>query len=212
MALADRVVPDGTTKGKRGGATPGGGRPARSRPTSIRGGDHAKRADNATQALGLVSTGATLVGLVMGHQVLMDDAGAVALHAEPIAQAVADTAETNDYLAALLDHLEMINGIGAIVLAGMPLILQIMVNHRAKTEEGRERIAEIAPSLAELGVLEPGLMRKKLQAQHKAKMARLEEEQLRAQHDAERDLRQARADIADLAEAGDYEDITAGSA
>lgn len=155
-----------------------------------------KRAEAVEQTFGLLSAGLTLLGMGLQQPVLLDDAGACAVHAEQLAGPVADYAETNAFVAGILDRLETINGIGALALVGMPFALQIMVNHRATTDEGKARVSEMAETLGQFGVLEPHVLRAKVKAEHQKKMAEMQADLLRAQRDAESDLESIKSEMA----------------
>lgn len=57
------------------------------------------------------------------------DAGAIAIHQDPLALAVARTAETNDKLAQFIDRLTATGPVAEIFMAGLPLAMQLMANH-----------------------------------------------------------------------------------
>lgn len=147
-----------------------------------------KRVEAAQTALGLVSTGLMMVGMGTGRQVLLDDAGAFAVHAEDVGRSAADYAEQNAFVAGILDRLELFNGVAALALTLMPLTLQIMVNHRATTPEGAARVEEMGPALQQFGVLPPEMLRAKVASEHKRKLAEMQADLLRAQHAAETQL------------------------
>lgn len=71
------------------------------------------------------------------------DAAAVVVHGPALVDAVAETALSNEQLAALLDRISAVGPWGAVITAGLPLIFQLLCNHR------------IMPPNAEMGVLGP---------------------------------------------------------
>jgi hypothetical protein len=147
------------------------------------------RADAATTTISLVATGLTMIGIGMGKPVLLDDGGTLALHAEDIGREAAKQADQNDFVGGLLDKLDMLNAFAGLALVLMPVGLQIMVNHRAASgPEGKARVEELAPALEQFGVLPPELLRTKIAAEHKKKMAEMKAAMLRQQRDAESEL------------------------
>lgn len=71
------------------------------------------------------------------------DAAAVVVHGPPLVDALAETAATNERLAALLDRIAQVGPYGLVVTAAVPMVMQIMCNHR------------LMPPNPELGVLSP---------------------------------------------------------
>jgi hypothetical protein len=59
------------------------------------------------------------------------DGVAIANHAEPIAEALAELAETNRYVARLLDGAGTVGGWLGLALAVAPLVAEIAANHGA---------------------------------------------------------------------------------
>lgn len=66
------------------------------------------------------------------------DAHTIAIHAEPLADAVVDLASKNPVLGNLLDRLAVVTPFGAILAAVMPLAFQLAENHGALNEAFRD--------------------------------------------------------------------------
>jgi len=123
-------------------------------------------------------------------QTTLLDGAAVQIHGETSGQALAQMAQQNSFVAALVDRLELVNGIGGVAVSILPLVYQVVANHAPA--EARDNMP---PELMSLGVLPPKLLLEKLEAQNKAKVALAQAAILREQKKAEDELRRAQADI-----------------
>ena len=86
-------------------------------------------------ALGLIRAGAYAAGFLGRFKfvpILPEDIAAVHVHARPIAQALAETAEEDEKFARVFDRLTELGPYAAIGEAIMPLIIQFVANRRAK--------------------------------------------------------------------------------
>lgn len=108
-------------------------------------------------------------GLIAGKQ--FADAGAVSLHGPKLMEEIAELAEANSKIAEGIDRLISVGPYAGLVAAGMPLILQFMVNHGAIQ--------------AGIGGTVSG---KVLDAQVKTELMKQEQEALRRQREAESEL------------------------
>ena len=111
------------------------------------------------------------------------DAAALAIHADSSGAALAEMADQNSYVAALVDRLELFNGVAGVATSLLPLVYQLMANHAP--EDARDNMP---PELMQMGVLPPKMLMEKLEAQNSAKMARVQAEILREKLSAEREL------------------------
>lgn len=175
-----------------------------------------KRAENAQTTLELISAGATMLAMFGGAraatqfqnaktekeqaaaqkrgrkaQVMQLDAAAFALHAEGVGQGLAGIAKQNAFVGALVDRLEMVNGVGGVFVSVLPLVYQVMANHAAVENENA-----FPPELEALGVLPPQLLLEKLQAQNAVKHAKLHAQILRERQEAEAEVANLQEQIA----------------
>ncbi len=185
--------------------------PAPKAPTASSGDVKARRASDATATLELLSAGASLLSMLgssraqtahakaeaAGNQngmkkaattherfaVMQLDAAACAIHAEAVGPAVAEAAEKNKMAAALVDRLALFNGVASVGIAVLPLVYQVAANHAP-----REARDNLPPELLQLGVLPPGLLMEKLQAQNAVKLAHAQSAILAEKHAAEAEL------------------------
>ena len=102
------------------------------------------------------------------------DAGAIGMHSEPITDELVTLSSKNESIAKALDYLTEAGPYAGLVIAVLPLTLQIMANHGLVKAE----------YLGSSGVVPPAALR----AQVEADMARQASEALRAQQEAEREL------------------------
>lgn len=121
-------------------------------------------------------------------QVVQLDAATCALHAETCGASAAEVSESNRYAAALVDRLELFNGVASVTMAFLPMIYQFVVNHAPA-----EAKDNFPPELLTLGVLPPKLLLEKLEAQNKVKMARAQAAILAEKTAAETELEEMRA-------------------
>ena len=82
--------------------------------------------------------------------VLQLDGAACAIHAESVGPSMAEMAESNKLVAAMVDRLALFNGVASVGIAMMPLVYQVVANHAPK--ETRDNMP---PQLLSLGVLPP---------------------------------------------------------
>lgn len=109
------------------------------------------------------------------------DAGALGKYGPGIAHELAGLAEKNDGIAKILDYMGEAGPYAGLITAVMPLILQIMANHNMVKAE----------ALAGAGVVAPAALSATVQAD----MARQTAEALKAQRDAEAEIRNIQADM-----------------
>jgi hypothetical protein len=116
----------------------------------------AKRAENLEGSLAIAGSILGIAAIGTGNEVLSLDAGAIALHATDTATSVAKMAEVTPFIGTVLDLLAFINPIAGAATAALPMILQILCNHRMPAD------AEVPPQLAAMGVLPPSLLKMKV--------------------------------------------------
>lgn len=107
-------------------------------------------------------------GLLMARQ--WADAATVGKYWPDVADELAKLADQYEYIAKPIDVLIQVGPFSALVLAAMPMVMQMMANHGALDPAG----------LASYGVVPPQV----LEAQMKAEVARMQAEALRAQQEA----------------------------
>jgi hypothetical protein len=110
------------------------------------------------------------------------DAGAIGMHWPGMAHEAAVTAETDAKMAALLDKLLEVGPYGNLIIATLPLVAQLLVNHSLVKLE----------AMAGAGVVHPDA----LTAQVRAEMARKAMDAMRDQQRAESELKQMAAQMA----------------
>ena len=115
--------------------------------------------------------------------VLQLDGATFAIHAEAVGPSLAQMAESNRIVAAMVDRLSLFNGVAGVGIALMPMVYQLVANHAPK--ETRDNMP---PQLLSLGVLPPTLLLEKLQAQNAVKMAKAQAAILREKQAAEAEL------------------------
>jgi hypothetical protein len=185
--------------------------PAPKTPAGSEAGVKVRRAEDATTTFELLSAGASLLAMlgssraVANHaqaeaagnqpkmkaavaladrcQTLQLDAAAIAIHAEAMGPSLAEMAEKNRLVAALVDRLALFNGVASVGIAVMPLVYQLAANHAPV--EARDNLP---PQLLQLGVLPPTLLMEKLEAQNAVKMARAQSAILAEKQAAEEEL------------------------
>lgn len=123
--------------------------------------------------LGLAQLGQGILLLVGQYA----DAAAVGQHFPPVAQELANIADTSDFVAKPIDLLIEVGTYGGLIAALLPLGLQIAANH------GRID----ATRLAGQGVVPPDV----LEAQMKANVAKMQAEAMKAQQHALMEARKA---------------------
>ena len=110
------------------------------------------------------------------------DAGAIGMHSGPIVNELVTLSEKNEGIAKVLDYLTEAGPYAGLIVAIMPLALQIAANHKVIKAE----------LTAGAGVVPP----EALESQVRADMARQAAEALRAQQAAEAELRELSAQMA----------------
>ena len=160
-------VPDYPAPPKRDPAAPRAARPrkgaddkartARSVPAAPRkGGAKVAPKDRKAGVDGVLQLTA---GVLVAFPATRADAAAVGMHAEPLSAAVVATAEQDDRFARALDKLLTTGPYAALVMAVVPLAVQIAANHRLVpagfmgTEDPAELRAQVDKSLA--GQMQP---------------------------------------------------------
>jgi hypothetical protein len=108
------------------------------------------------------------------------DAGAITMHSPPISEEVAELAEKNQKIAGALDTLLEVGPYAGLIAAVMPLVLQILVNHKIFP----------ADKMAGANIVKPEV----LESQVKTQMARKAMEALQMQKDAEEELAKMQAE------------------
>ena len=110
------------------------------------------------------------------------DAGAIGEHSPAISQELAALADKNASVAKFIDSLTEAGPYAGLIVAVMPLTLQILANHGI-----------LKGDMSAVGVKPPAI----LEAEVKTSLALKQAEVLRAQNDAETQLAQMRAEKAD---------------
>lgn len=148
---------------------------AQSRPAVKRqSGKLAAREEAAGGILQILGYGCVLVGW---HA----DAGAIGQHGPGLAHELAVVAETDSNLAKGLDSLLQVGPYGTLIVAAMPLALQVMANHGILKPE----------AFAAAGVVSPAA----LSADVKATLAEQSRQALLRQRDAEKRLRETHENL-----------------
>lgn len=109
------------------------------------------------------------------------DAGAIDMHAPGIAHEAADLAQTNEGVAKGIDYLLQVGPYAGLIAVSMPLIMQLLVNHKVLP----------ADKLSGANVVKPEV----LESQVKTAMARQAMEAIKAQQEAERELAELQAEM-----------------
>lgn len=132
-----------------------------------------------------------LQGLGQGIQALLimsrqyADAGAIRKHYPPFATEVANIADQYDSVAKFVDPLIQVGPFTALIAVGMPLILQLLANHKIVD----------ASQMAGSGVVPPDV----LTSQFKADLARMQTDALREEQEAMLEMQQTHAEYEKLA-------------
>jgi hypothetical protein len=90
-----------------------------------------KYAQTAAGLLALPAMGLAIAARVLDSKTLAMDSAAVSLHVPPIAEAVGSAAVEADWLGAALEKAAEVGPWSAVVMATLPLLLQIGANHGA---------------------------------------------------------------------------------
>lgn len=139
----------------------------------------ARRAKEAIEALETVGLAAGVAATLTGNQTLQLDAMAVGIHAESTGNGLAEFAERNTFVAALLDRASVVTGAAGLLMGAMPLLYQVLANHAPKTKKdpatGEIVANELPPQLMAMGVLPPDMLFKRYQANVALKVAKMQE-------------------------------------
>lgn len=128
---ADDVPPDGAlpvveapSASPRRPGRPRGTRTGTARPAAA-----SKRPAGPDYAAAIAGVGQVVAGgLALAGLPL--DAWAVSTHTPPIAQALHDLAAVQPAVAAVLDKVLAVGPYGAVIAAGLPLVVQLLTNHK----------------------------------------------------------------------------------
>lgn len=123
--------------------------------------------------LGLAQIGQGILWMVGQYA----DAAAIGQHWPPVAQELANVADTSDFVAKPIDFLIEVGPYGGLIAALLPLGLQIAANHGWVD----------ATKLVGQGVVPPDV----LEAQMKAQVAKMQADAMRAQQEALIEARKA---------------------
>jgi hypothetical protein len=135
------------------------------------------------RAKGLMELGQLAQGIcLMAGQYA--DAAAIGKFFPPVAGELANVADSTDVLARPIDFIIEVGPYGALIAAGMPLVMQIMANHRLVK----------ADMLMAQGVVPPEL----LEQQMKAQVAQMQLQAQRAQQEAMFAAKQAQKEFDDM--------------
>jgi hypothetical protein len=107
------------------------------------------------------------------------DAAAIGKHFPPVAVELANIADGNEFIAKPIDFLIEVGPYGALVTAAMPLVMQILANHKIID----------ASKLINQGVVPPEV----LEAQMKAQVAKMQADAMREQAQAMAEAEAAQA-------------------
>jgi hypothetical protein len=138
-------------------------------------GIHAERIDAVDGIFQLAG-----MGFVMAGQ--FADAGAIDMHGHGVSVEVAELAAKNESIAKVTDSLLQIGPYAGLVVAVMPMVMQLLVNHKVIP-------AEKMP--ASSGIVQPSV----LEAQVKTAMAQQALEAMRLQREAEEELKRQQAEF-----------------
>jgi hypothetical protein len=154
--------------------------PPRKRATSSSVAPRKTQADKRTEAVqGLFDLGS--FGCIMMGQYA--DAAAIGMHGPNISGEVAKLAAADERIAAWIDRLTQVGPYAGLIGATLPLILQVLANHKRLP-------ADKMPS--QLGIIPPEALEAKAQAQAMQVAAAIQQEAQQAMDEAERTM----ADIA----------------
>jgi hypothetical protein len=106
------------------------------------------------------------------------DAATIGNHFPPFSRELAKIADTNETIAKPIDFLIEIGPYGALIAAGMPLIMQLLANHK------------VIPASGMSGVVPPEV----LESQMKAQMARMQAQAMMEQRAAIQEAKDAQAE------------------
>jgi hypothetical protein len=118
-------------------------------------------------------------GLMMAGQ--LADAATIPRHWPNVAGEIAELAETNEGVAKGIDYLMTVGPYAGILTAALPMVLQIMANHKRVPAAG----------LAHAGVVPP----EALEAEMLASAAKAQADAIAAQQEAEAELARVQAQM-----------------
>lgn len=153
-----------------------GGRP----PSKARANVRKEAVDGIFQMLGFacISTGN------------LADAGAINKYGEPVAKEVADLGEKYpESVGKYLDYLTQVGPFAGLITAALPLVAQILVNHKRMRPEAGAMLGCVKPEALEAGV--------------KAELARSAMLALREQQEAEAELSRMSSEMGSMANGGE---------
>lgn len=180
MALDLSTPPGGSTPPPRRG--PGRPKGSTSQAQTMK----TKRAEREEGLNGLFQIAAA--GCLMGGQAA--DGAAIAEHGPNIAREAATLADTNEKIGKVLDYLGSVGPFAGLLATTMPLVLQVLVNHKR---------LPMVPVLQQMGVKDPAAleaqakaaaMRQAIQAQREQQAAEQEFQEMVAQVQAQEYARQ----------------------
>jgi hypothetical protein len=116
------------------------------------------------------------------------DAAAIGIHSPAIAVEVVSLGKQNESIGKLIDYLDQVGPYAGLISATMPLVLQLLANHK-RIDHGK------VPGLSSPAVLEA-----KVKAEMAAKAAQEMREAKKAQEDYERELASMEEMLADQKE------------
>lgn len=121
------------------------------------------------------------------------DAATIGQHFPKLSREVAKVAETNEKIAKPIDFLIEIGPYGGLIAAAMPLVMQLLANHK------------VIPATGMGGVVPPEV----LDAQMRAQITRMQADALREQQAAIREAKAAQAEYAQMMEEAEKEEAKA---
>lgn len=143
----------------------------------------------AAEALGTLGVCAIMGAKVTGNRVLVQDGQAVIIHSGNAAPALGKAASQSEIIATCLNYFAMVTPVAAIAQAVLPMVTQIVVNHKYAKTDGREidAVEEMA------GAIPPAELENGFKAQMQQAAAQLRKAELIAQLEAENEEADMRA-------------------
>jgi len=138
------------------------------------------RSLNEKRTDGLLGLGQLGQGLCLMFG-LYADAAAIGQHFPPMAKELSNVADDSDVVAKPIDLIIQVGPYGALIATAMPLVMQLMANHKMVNAE----------MLMGQGVVPPEL----LEAQMKARVQQAQAQAMREQQMAMQDARNAQAEF-----------------
>lgn len=186
-AASTKPLNQGTPARSRVGSPPSPAAKSLEKPTDRL----ARRASAATEALETIGAALGFGAMMTDSPKLQLDSMAFGIHAGTVGPSLAQFAEKNSFAAALIDRSNIVTGAAGIGMAIMPLIYQVMANHRAgpqTTDDGTVTTPEFPPLLLQMGILPPHMLAAQYQADLELKMAQRQAEILRKTQAAKDEL------------------------